>query len=168
MRREAFYRLREDADHAEHAPRRRERARGADRRDGLRRHEDRARRRPQRRTHVRRRLQRGRRGEREQKHGGRREPRHRPSFDEVGSRRDTPLCAFALESGSPPPSSSLRRQVDGDAVAAEHRRLSAEANVQQLLELQRAAERAARDEMPAFDMMAQSNVMAAFEALPDD
>ena len=35
------------------------------------------------------------------------------------------------------------------------------AKVQQLLEL---AVRAARDEMPAFDMMAQSNEMAAFEA----
>ena len=37
-----------------------------------------------------------------------------------------------------------------------------------MLERQRAAERAARDAMPAFDAMAQSNEMAAFEALPDD
>ena len=44
----------------------------------------------------------------------------------------------------------------------------AQANERQLLEQQRAAERAARDEMPAFDMMAQSNEMAAFQALPDD
>ena len=52
--------------------------------------------------------------------------------------------------------------------AAEQRRLAAEANVQHLLELQRAAVRAARDEMPAFDMMAQSNEMAAFQAGSDD
>ena len=55
-------------------------------------------------------------------------------------------------------------QAAAEALAAQQRRLAAEANVQHLLELQRAAERAARDEMPAFDMMAQSNVMAAFEA----
>ena len=55
-------------------------------------------------------------------------------------------------------------QAAAEALAAEQRRLAAEANVQHLLELQRAAVRAARDEMPAFDMMAQSNEMAAFEA----
>ena len=59
-------------------------------------------------------------------------------------------------------------QAAAEALAAEQRRLAAEANVQQLLELQRAAVRAARGQMPAFDMMAQSNEMAAFEALPDD
>ena len=55
-------------------------------------------------------------------------------------------------------------QAAAEAQAAEQRRLAAKANERQLLEAQRAAERAARDEMPAFDMMAQSNEMAAFEA----
>ena len=59
-------------------------------------------------------------------------------------------------------------QAAAEALAAEQRRLAAEAKVQQLLERQRAAVRAARDEMPAFDMMAQSNEMAAFQALQDD
>ena len=59
-------------------------------------------------------------------------------------------------------------QAAAEAQAAEERRLAAEAKVQHLLEQQRAAVRAARGQMPAFDMMAQSNEMAAFQALPDD